>query len=52
MPTPAPFFSSQVGANRVWRISNANSTVGFGDPPWTPSFLRRNEVLIRTARVK
>ena len=37
MPTPAPFFSSQVGANRVWRISNANSTVGFGDQPWTPS---------------
>lgn len=31
---PCHFF--QVGPNRVWRISDANNTAGFGDQPWCP----------------
>jgi len=25
------------------------SVYGYFDPPWTPAFLRRNEVMLRTA---
>jgi len=28
--------------------SNALPVYGYFDPPWTPAFLRRNEVMLRT----
>jgi len=29
--------------------SNAPPVYGYFDPPWTPAFLRRNEVMLRTS---
>ena len=32
--------------------ASASPVYGYFDPPWTPSFLRRNEVMLRTEAVK